>query len=296
MECLMLSILIPTYNYDCYRLVCDLQAQAMECGCRFEIIVADDASPASPSNLDRIGGMTDCRLIRAERNMGRSNIRNFLADNARYPYLLFIDADAEVCRCDYIAKYLDYCAPGCCVAGGIAYEDGQYRPEYSLRLKYGRMREANPDYPKQFTAFNLLIDRDLFMSVRFDGSLTAYGYEDFLFGADSRISSRLTVIDNPLIHAGLDDNMQYIRKVEEACTNMLRVYRANRQTDLYASSKLMRCYRLMEKTRCRYLAAMMFPLLKGILLRNLTSPDPSMSALDIYKLLYTCHISVRKLM
>ena len=41
----MLSILIPTYNYDCSRLIRDLQAQAEQAGIDYEIIVADDASP-----------------------------------------------------------------------------------------------------------------------------------------------------------------------------------------------------------------------------------------------------------
>ena len=42
----MLSILIPTYNYDCSRLVSDLQRQAERMGIGYEVIVADDASPS----------------------------------------------------------------------------------------------------------------------------------------------------------------------------------------------------------------------------------------------------------
>ena len=41
----MLSILIPTYQYDCSRLVNDLHLQAQQLGVPYEIIVADDASP-----------------------------------------------------------------------------------------------------------------------------------------------------------------------------------------------------------------------------------------------------------
>ena len=40
----MLSILIPTYNYVCVKLVSDLQQQAEGLGCPYEILVADDAS------------------------------------------------------------------------------------------------------------------------------------------------------------------------------------------------------------------------------------------------------------
>ena len=38
----MLSILIPTYNYDCTCLVRDLQTQAQRLGIGYEVIVADD--------------------------------------------------------------------------------------------------------------------------------------------------------------------------------------------------------------------------------------------------------------
>ena len=41
----MLSILIPTYDYDCRHLVNDLHEQAEQAGIVYEIIVADDASP-----------------------------------------------------------------------------------------------------------------------------------------------------------------------------------------------------------------------------------------------------------
>ena len=40
----MLSILIPTYNYVCVKLVTDLQQQAERLECPYEILVADDAS------------------------------------------------------------------------------------------------------------------------------------------------------------------------------------------------------------------------------------------------------------
>ena len=44
----MLSILIPTYNYVCVKLVTDLQQQAERLECPYEILVADDASEDAP--------------------------------------------------------------------------------------------------------------------------------------------------------------------------------------------------------------------------------------------------------
>ena len=46
----MLSILIPTYNYDVEALVTELHAQSTACGVDFEILCYDDGS----TNLELI--------------------------------------------------------------------------------------------------------------------------------------------------------------------------------------------------------------------------------------------------
>ena len=43
----MLSILIPTFNYNCTLLVKDLHLQAIDVGIPFEIIVAEDGNEES---------------------------------------------------------------------------------------------------------------------------------------------------------------------------------------------------------------------------------------------------------
>ena len=94
----MLSILIPTYNYDCRRLVSDLYQQAEQAGIEYEIIVADDASPTyiyKEKNRE-INHLPNCRLIELQENVGRSRIRNRLADEALHEWILFMDCDAEV--------------------------------------------------------------------------------------------------------------------------------------------------------------------------------------------------------
>ena len=54
----MISILIPTYNYSCRALVCDLQAQCVrlqrsDSTFEYEILVADDASTRSVRTTSR---------------------------------------------------------------------------------------------------------------------------------------------------------------------------------------------------------------------------------------------------
>ena len=82
-----LSILIPTYNYDCSHLVLQLLEQQPK---EAEIIIGDDCSTKP---IKEISG---CRIFRPEHNLGRAAIRNALAREAKGEWLLFIDADAEV--------------------------------------------------------------------------------------------------------------------------------------------------------------------------------------------------------
>ena len=108
----MISVLIPTYNCDCSTLVSDLAQQGLELmentkeGFDFEIIVLDDCSTLEPLKAvaEKVNALPHCRWIRAERNSGPAASRNHLIDLARFPYLLFIDSDAQVCTADFLAR------------------------------------------------------------------------------------------------------------------------------------------------------------------------------------------------
>ena len=130
----MLSILIPTYNYDCTNLVRDLHRQAECAGIDYEIVVADDASPIKEcaERVREINTWPNCRLIELERNLGRARIRNRLADEARFEWLLFMDSDAEVISDSFIVDYLKH-TDADVVCGGLCHADVLPSPEVSLR-------------------------------------------------------------------------------------------------------------------------------------------------------------------
>lgn len=93
----MLSILIPTYNYVCVKLVTDLQQQAERLECPYEILVADDASEDAFKRENRkINGIPGCKYIELQENVGRSRIRNILGRLARYDFFLFLDCDGGI--------------------------------------------------------------------------------------------------------------------------------------------------------------------------------------------------------
>ena len=88
-----ISILIPVYDYICVSLVSDICQQATVTGVTYEVIVADDGSTCQTTVKanEAINTMVHCRYICKEQNVGRSAIRNFLAREAQYQWLLFID-------------------------------------------------------------------------------------------------------------------------------------------------------------------------------------------------------------
>ena len=103
----MLSILIPTYNYVCVKLVTDLQQQAERLECPYEILVADDASEDAFKRENRkINGIPNCKYIELQENVGRSRIRNILGCLARYDYLIFMDCDASVVSNEFLSRYM----------------------------------------------------------------------------------------------------------------------------------------------------------------------------------------------
>ena len=91
----MLSILIPTYNYNAFPLVEELQNQAIEAGIAFEIIILDDGSTDEISlneNL-KINTLENCSFEKNETNIGRAKNLNKLATKSQYDWLLFMDCD-----------------------------------------------------------------------------------------------------------------------------------------------------------------------------------------------------------
>ena len=94
-----LSILIPTFNDSCLTMVDTLVTQCMSLqdgdygvdSFDYEIIVADDAS-TDENVMEKnatTAQMPGCKYIRRKDNVGRAAIRNFLARQASFDYLLY---------------------------------------------------------------------------------------------------------------------------------------------------------------------------------------------------------------
>lgn len=294
----MLSILIPTYNQNIVNLVEHLHQQAIEQYIDFEIIVAEDGSGMYLDDNHSICTLSNCVHIIHKNNVGRSAIRNSLADAAQYDHLLFMDCDAKVCSNHFVEKYLAFCNEECIVIGGTAYAPDENNPEYSLRLTYGRKREARHATERSknnFATFNFLISKNIFNKVRFDEDIRGYGHEDMLFGHRlHELGYEFIQIENPLIHCGLDSNAIFLQKTEEATRNLYRLYISGRYPFLINESVLLHHFSRMQQYRLVPLLALLFRLTKAGIKKQLTSHRPSLLLYDLYKLSFMCRVALTK--
>lgn len=298
----MLSILIPVYNYNVTKLVNELHQQAMDSFVDFEIVVMEDGSTQFLEENKKIKNMLFCRYEVLDKNVGRSAVRNRLADAAKYNHLLFLDCDGEVCSTHYVEKYLSFCNEESVVIGGTAYDKKNRDKKYSLRLKYGRKREAKMATQRErdgkyshFSTFNFLISKNIFQKIRFDETIRGYGHEDTLFGHQiAELGCEVHHIDNPLIHKGLDDNETFLRKIEEGTRNLYYLHRTENYPYLINQSKLLRTFVCAENKNLTPFLSSLYGFIHPTLRKNLVGKCPSMLLLDLYKLLYMSSISLKK--
>ena len=218
-----LSILIPTYCSDCRLLAAELsrQAEAVE-GLYFELIVADDGSPdrESVERCREVGRLSHCRFIERSENSGRAAIRNFLAHEARYEWLLFLDCDMTIPDRHFLKNYLEYEGEEPIVYGGYIVGDGEpsclrYLYEKQCEPQHQATERRKRPY-QHFHTCNFLVRREVILAHPFDERFRHYGYEDVLFGKQLR-QAGITIghIANPTGFFTFEDNPHFVAKTEE---------------------------------------------------------------------------------
>ncbi len=186
----MLSICIPTYNFDCSALLEELLAQIENQGEIVEVLLMDDSSDDFHKevfkNIDE-----RVRFFPLLNNVGRSKIRNLLGVESKQAHILFIDGDSSIIQKDFISKYIQYIQEHSdvdVICGGSVYPDKPESEKESLRWRYSKTREKKSSAfleakPYQsFTTNNFVIKKEVFKEIGFDERLRDYGHEDTLFG------------------------------------------------------------------------------------------------------------------
>lgn len=297
----MLSILIPIYNYNAVDLVRSLHAQAEKLSIDFEILLLDDASDNTLSREDNsvLKKLSKTKLIELPTKAGRAVARNFLAGQAEYDYLLFLDCDSEPLDDQFIARYIPYCkGESVVVCGGTAYKkisppaDSYLRWVYGTRSETKSAEERNKNPNSRFSTFNFLIARKLFMSIRFNELLKNYGHEDTLFGFELRKRGNVIQhIDNPLYHTGIDANEVYLEKTRQGVQNLKILLENYPNRDLLIKDiRLLRVYTSIEKFKLTYVFYVNYLLFKNLMLLNFKSKYPNLFLFNLYKLNYLCYL------
>jgi hypothetical protein len=292
----MLSILIPTYNYNIVPLVSELHKQCLECEIDFEILCIDDASSTNFLENEKINLLSNSSYEKLETNIGRSKIRNLLAKKANYDWLLFLDADVFPKNKNFISEYIRYIDKNVkMVNGGLLYQEDKPEKRKLLRWVYGKKREAlnfqtrtKKPYLSALT-LNFLISKTVFLNVSFNENIPNLRHEDTLFSYNLMQNKiKIEHIDNPIYHFGLDDFENAIRKENESLYALK--YLIDNQLlppDYVRISKLVS---KIKKLNLISTFAFLHKMTQNIFLKKLANSNPSLYVFDLYRLGYLCQL------
>ena len=285
-----LSILIPTFNDDCYKLVATLheQAEAIE-GLKYEILVSDDASTSTRVIISNrnINELSHCRYIENAVNRGRSANRNYLMNEAQYAWLLFVDARRSIVRDDFVSKYLSTSDDERAVYGAYVVVGDNREMKDNLRYRYERQLEPRHTVERRrqkpemdFNASNFLIKKDIMVAHPFDQRFSMYGYEDVLLGKELTLSgTNITHIDNPVGFSRFEDNATFLKKTEAAMHTLYEF-----REDLLPYSRLLQFYN--QHTTATALVRWLYRHRRNAWKRSLQGVNPPLWTFQCYKLGY----------
>lgn len=285
-----LSVLIPTFNDECLQLASQLQAQASAInGLDYEILVADDGSTdaAVVATNNGINALPHCRFIRREENVGRAAIRNFLAQEARHEWLLFIDSDMRMGRENFVRQYVE--TEGDVLYGGYMVEGDEEKLKGNLRFIYEKKSQGAHTCEKRrenpyadFHTSNFLMARDIYEKHPLDGRFRHYGYEDVLLGKElQRAGIHIEHIDNPMLFATFEDNPHFVEKTEEGLRTL-----ATFRDELKGYSRLLAHATTMKRWGLDVGLRLVYNKMNDRWRRNLCGDQPSFNLFRWYKLGY----------
>lgn len=292
----MLSLLIPTYNYNITSLVITLQEECSSNSIPFEIIVLDDCSKPGFIELNKnINTLPHCSFLVNESNLGRTMTRKKLAELATFDTLLFLDADVIPVSKDFIKNYIPYIKNETPVVfGGVSYKDEADNKNATLRLKYGKEREQqtaqqrtkNP-YGLLFSA-NLLVSKTIFLENNYSEKNNFYGMDAFFGYMLYKKNIPVVHIENPVYHIGLEDNDIFFQK----CLSSVKIKKQmfSEKEDVGETNSLLKHYRQLRRYHLAGAVGFFFKIGEPVLKKMILSKNPNLFCLDLYRLGYICSL------
>ncbi len=296
----MLSILIPTYNYNVFSLVKELVDQTSKLNIDFEIICLDDGSKITFVENEAINQLKNCSFSSNETNLGRASNLNKLVEKAKFNHCLLLEADAFPENENYIKKYVSLINENITIAfGGVIYSNEKPKNNSLLRWIYGHKRESkNLDFrlKNQYNivfSWNLLISKEVFQKFPFDASIKDYGFEDFIFLKKLKENAvPIHQIENNCIHKNEETSIEFIKKYNYSLQNLKKLIDSEQLQ--YEDTSLSALYLKINKLKLDGLVTFLFKISKKIIIKNLTSRYCSLFLFDFYKLGYFCLLNKNK--
>ncbi|GAB1857517.1 glycosyltransferase [Flavobacteriaceae bacterium MHTCC 0001] len=291
----MISILIPTYNYNITDLVYNIHKQASKLNIEFEIIALDDLSNSDIVNHNsKINTLKNTSYLLSKTNKGIAVNRQLLCEKAKYNWVILLDADMELKDNFFIKNYLKVIHLNYDVFfGGIIYKKTTPNSKSLLRWKYGikhesiSSKERNKKPYKITSASNILIKKETFNHLDLFNIGNAYGM-DIFFGPQLKLNQiSILHIENEVYHLGLESSTIYLKKVKRAVEMLLKLHQ-NKKIQVHENS-LLKTFIALKKIGLNYLFYLNFKFFKNIMNNNLLSVRPSIKVLQLYKLSYICY-------
>lgn len=288
-----LSVCIPIYQKNIEALVTVLITQCKEAKIDFEVCLIDDASRESVKKENREFALqhNEIRYKELNENVGRSAIRNQLADFAIGEFLLFLDCDVQIDNPNFIQSYLKFIVPETTVliCGGCFY-DIKNKKDKELRYKYGKhVEELKIDeFGKPSSSFlggNFLVSKSVFNTIKFDDTLVNYGYEDVLFSINFENQfGDYIIINNPVTITDVDTNEDFLLKTSEAMQNLAILYMQRR----ILPKNNVRLLLVFEELKSKKMVNAFYSLFKNALPMvsyQLVGSNPSLKLFQLFKLI-----------
>ena len=291
----MISINIPVYNIEVNKLVLQLIEQAKKLDISFEIRVYDDCSTDDYKNRNRvISKYSNVVYFELKKNLGRSAIRNKMGADSKYKYLLFIDADSEIIKDDYLEIFMNSVESNRVLCGGTVYKkEKPAEPEKLLRWFYGTKREAvsaeirNSKKGFIITSNNFLIEKSVFEKIHFREEIKNYGHEDTLLGYDLfKNGIEISHINNPVEHTGLESSEQFIEKTKVALKSLFQITNEllKNENEFVEQVHFLNKYSRITKYIPAIFLRLLYKNCHSIIEKNLLGKNPRLFCFDLYKL------------
>lgn len=289
----MLSICIPTYNFDLTKLVNSLLNQINSLSVDAEIILIDDCSQSEFREINK-NISNKITYIQLEKNVGRAVIRNLFLNYVKYDYLLFLDCDSYVNSDDFLKNYISEIQKqeSEVICGGRVYDSEKPERNKMLSWKYGREKESKPFEIRKLLPFasfmtnNFVIAKSVFEKIKFDERLSEYGHEDTLFGYNMQVSRvKIAQIENPVLNGDIELNHIFLKKTEIGILNLIQILKyVSYEFTFIECVKLLSFHKKIKNLHLENVVLFLFLITKPILKLLLKKGLINLYLFDFYKL------------